>query len=92
MKGLDKLFLAHKMLLEELISEIKDEKIDDERPFLEITFFNGLLLYIRYNDYNEYSYQLIYSQDYLDRIRYDNFDDRWEVKSKPHYFHPQGRE
>ncbi len=92
MKALDKLFLARKMLLEELISKIKDEKIDDERPFLKITFFNGLILYIRYNDYNEYSYQLIYSQDHLDRIRYDNFDDRWEVKSKHHHFHPKGRE
>jgi hypothetical protein len=92
LKALDKLFIARKMLLEEFISEIKDEKIDDERPYLKITFFNGLILYIRYNDYNEYSYQLIYSQDYLDRIRYDNFDDRWEVKSRPHHFHPQGKE
>ncbi|MHA1660099.1 MAG: toxin-antitoxin system TumE family protein [Promethearchaeota archaeon] len=90
MKGLDKLIVARKRLLNELLTEIKDEYIDDERPFLKITFFKGLILYIRYNDYDEYSYQLVFSQKPLDRIRYDNYDDMWKVKSKPHHFHPRG--
>ncbi|MHA1490211.1 MAG: toxin-antitoxin system TumE family protein [Promethearchaeota archaeon] len=90
MKGLDKLIVARKRLLNELLTEIKDEYIDDERPFLKITFFKGLILYIRYNDYDEYSYQLVFSQKPLDRIRYDNYDDMWKVKSKPHHFHLRG--
>ena len=87
--GLDKLNVARKILLEDLLPKIKNEYIDDERPFLEISFFKGLILYIRYNDYEEYSYQLIYSQNPLDRIRYDNYDDMWNVKSKPHHYHPR---
>lgn len=89
MKGFDKIITARKILLNALLSEIKSEYIDDERPFLKITFFKALVLYIRYNDYDEYSYQLIYSQKPLDRIRCDNYDDMWNVKSKPHHFHPR---
>jgi len=88
--GFDKLIVARKILLENLLPKIKNEYVDDERPFLEISFFKGLFLYIRYNDYEENSYQLIYSQKPLDRIRYDNYDDMWNVKSKPHHFHPKG--
>ena len=72
MTGLDKLTAARKLLLDELLSEIKDEYIDDERPFLKITFFIGLILYIRYNNYDEYSYQVVFSQEPFDRFRYDN--------------------
>ena len=61
-----------------------------QQYIIKITFFKGLVLYIRYNDYDEYSYQLIYSQKKLDRIRYDNYDDIWNVISKPHHFHPKG--
>jgi hypothetical protein len=88
--GFEKLLAARKILLGRLLSEIKDEYIDDERPFLKITFFKGIVLYIRYNDYDEYSYQIVYSQEPLDRIRYDNYDDLWNVKSKPNHFHPKG--
>ena len=90
MIGIDKLRAARKLILNELLSEIKDEYIDDEHPFLKITFFKGLVLYIRYNDYDEYSYQLIFSQEPLDRICYDNYEDIWKEKSRPHHFHPRG--
>ena len=90
MKGQDKLIVARKIILENLLPKIKNEYIDDERPVLKITFFKGLVLYIRYNDYDEYSYQLIYSQKKFDRIRYDNYDDIWNVISKPHHYHPKG--
>ena len=90
MTGIEKLTIARKLLLNELLSEIKEEYIDSERPFLKITFFQGLVLYIRYNDYGEYSYQLIFSSEPLDRIRYDNYDDMWKVNSKPHHFHSLG--
>ncbi len=86
----DKLIAARRILLNNLLPKIKNEYIDDDRPFLKITFLKGLVLYIRYNDYDEYSYQLIFSQKPLDRIRYDNYDDMWNVKSKPHHYHPKG--
>jgi len=63
--GIEKLTIARKFLLNELLSEIKEEYIDSERPFLKITFFQGLVLYIRYNDYGEYSYQLTFSSELL---------------------------
>ena len=88
--GQEKLIVARKILLDTLLPKIKNEYIDDDRPFLKIVFFNGSLLYIRYNDHFEYSYQLIYSQKPLDRIRYDNYDDMWNVISKSHHFHPKG--
>ena len=90
MTGIDKLKIARKLILTEILTEIKEIIIDDERPFLKITFFKGLVLYIRYNDYEEYSYQLIFSQEPLDRIRYDNYDDLWNIKTKPHHYHPKG--
>ena len=39
------------------------------------------------NDYDEYSYQIVFSQQPLDRIRFDNYDAHWEVKSSPHHVH-----
>ncbi len=50
-------------------------KVDEERPLLTIYFKNGIYLYIRYNDFGEYSYQIMVSQDKYDRICYDNYDD-----------------
>ena len=90
MTAIEKLTTARSFILNKLLSEIKEEYIDDERPFLKIAFLKGLILYIRYNDYDEYSYQLTFSQEPLDRIRYDNYDENWEVNSKPHHFHPRG--
>lgn len=57
-----------------------------------ITFLSGYKLYIRYNDYDEYFYQLIFSQKPYDRIRFDNFDDRWDVPTRPHHYHPRGQQ
>ena len=49
--GQDKLIVVRKILLDNLLPKIKNEYIDDDRPFLKIVFFNGLILYIRYNDH-----------------------------------------
>ncbi len=56
-----------------------------------MTFFKGIGIYIRYNDFEEYSYQIVFSQEFLDRIRYDNYDEMWNVNSKPHHLHPRGK-
>lgn len=53
-------------------------------------FTKGYNLYIRYNDFGEYSYQLQFSSKKHDRIRYDNFDDKWLVTTKPNHFHRRG--
>ena len=50
----------------------------------------GFRLYIRYNDYGEYSYQLIFSQKPNDRLRFDNYDNVWKVSTHPHHFHQRG--
>lgn len=90
MSARDKILIALELLLENLLTEIKEVFLDDVRPALKILFLRGFNLYIRYNDFNEYSYQLIFSQDPFDRIRFDNFDDHWDVESRPHHFHPRG--
>jgi len=56
---------------------------------LTIHFKRGFILFIQYNDFNEYSYQIHFSQKPNDFIRFDNYDDRWNVKTKPHHLHPR---
>lgn len=73
----------------EVLSEIKDILTDDERPLLIISFLKGFTLYLRFNDFDEYSYQINFSQKINDRIRFDNYDDRWPVSTHPHHLHPQ---
>jgi hypothetical protein len=51
------------------------------------SFTKEVRLYIRYNDYNEYSYHIQYSPEKYDRIRFDNFDKEWDVKTRPHHLH-----
>ena len=74
---------------------VKEQKYMQEIDFLKgkliITFrMNGYSLYIRYNDFEEYSYQFMYSKKENDRFRYDNYDDRWNIKTRPHHFHARG--
>ena len=56
---------------------------------LKLTFTTGSKLFIRYNEFEEYGYQLVISKKKYDTIRFDNFDDRWPVPSRPHHFHPK---
>ncbi|MFW9924830.1 MAG: DUF6516 family protein, partial [Candidatus Thorarchaeota archaeon] len=46
--------------------------------------------YIQFNDFNEYSYHIQFTQKTNDFLRDDNYDDHWDVPSKPHHFHPRG--
>ena len=70
---------------------IQEISIDNNRPLLKITFFRGIVLHIRYNDYDEYSYQLNFSQEPDDRLRFDNYDAKWFVSTRPHHYHPRGK-
>jgi hypothetical protein len=47
-------------------------------------------LFIRYNDFGEYTYLALFSQVPDDLFRFDNYDDVWPVKTKPHHFHERG--
>ncbi|MCE7743670.1 MAG: hypothetical protein GPJ52_00900 [Candidatus Heimdallarchaeota archaeon] len=87
-----KLLRARELLINQFLSEIYEIILDDDRPILTIKFRKGFILYIRYNDFDEYSYQILFSQKKFDRIRYDNYDDKWNVSSKPHHFHPRNKQ
>ncbi len=87
---LSKLQKAVIILQEKLSISIFSQTFSEERPVLTIEFVNGLILYIRYNDFDEYSYQLNFSNRKFDRIRYDNYDQQWKVNTAPHHLHRRG--
>ncbi len=58
---------------------------------LTIRFKLGFTLYIQYNDFKEYSYHIQFTQKPNDFIRFDNYDDRWDIISKHHHLHPRGK-
>jgi hypothetical protein len=82
-----KLDIAQSIIQKHFLEKITLTQRHANRPVLKFIFFNNITLYIRFNDYGEYSYQIIYSHDKYDRIRFDNFDGHWNVSSKPHHFH-----
>jgi hypothetical protein len=75
----------------ELTQNIQSMDLLDEHFMLKVIFDQGSLLFIRYNQFHEYSYQFFFSQQKNDYIRYDNFDDRWNVASRPHHFHDRNK-
>lgn len=87
----EKLQEALRVLQEDFHKHIISHILSEEKPVLRIEFVNSLVLYIRYNDFNEYSYQLNYSRNKYDRIRYDNYDRHWKVKTTPHHLHERGK-
>ena len=60
-----------------------------EQNQLKFDLRDGSRLYIIYNDVNEYAYQLSFSYDPLDRIRFDSMDKNWPTSNPPHHFHPR---
>ena len=84
----EKIIAARGLLIPKILSHVQEEHVDEERPLLKITFSSGYELFIRYNDYEEYSYHVNFSTESLDRLRFDNYDDHWPVSTRPHHFHP----
>ena len=84
-----KLQEARKLLIDALQAEIIDMELNTSIYQLKLIFTTGAQLFIRYNEFEEYGYQLIISKMKYDAIRFDNFDDRWPVSSKPHHLHPK---
>lgn len=58
---------------------------------MQFEFRQGFTLFIRYNDFDQYSYHIQFSKSKFNRIRYDNYDDTWDVMSRPHHFHPKNK-
>jgi len=88
MKGNEKLLIAKEFLEKNLANKIKKISLDFTYKQLHVTFFDGIQLYVVYNDHDEYSYSIIFSKLELDRCRFDNYDDHWNVSTRPHHFHP----
>ena len=56
-------------------------------PRIKLEIEDNVIVYLRYNDHKEYSYQIIFSNEKNDWIRFDNYDEHWDVSSKPNHKH-----
>lgn len=89
MLGFVKIEIARKILDIKLHEVITNVIFDNQIPKISIALRNGMKIFLRYNNYNQYSYTIYFSESELDRCRFDNYDERWEVQTKPHHFHPR---
>ena len=80
---------AYDIISKELRGFTSEIDMDEDTGRLRIKMKSGITVFIRYNNYNQYSYVVLFSSQSLDRVRFDNFDDRWEVTSKPNHTHPR---
>ena len=81
---------ARALFVNQLGDSIREDEIDETISQLKITLKSGVILYIKYNEFGEYGYQIIYSPRKNDFSRFDNFDDKWDVSTKPHHLHERG--
>ena len=89
MSGIIKLERSKLILEKELSYSLENFYFEPKLARIRIEQRDGILLYIQYNNYNEYSYSIIFSKMLLDRCRFDNYDDKWNVSSRPNHFHPR---
>ncbi|MFO8020736.1 MAG: DUF6516 family protein [Promethearchaeia archaeon] len=78
---------ARSIIIELLADEIRSDELSEDYAQLKIVLKSGVVVYIRYNEYGEYGYQIKYSPLKNDFSRFDNFDNRWDVSTSPHHFH-----
>ncbi|TXT59552.1 MAG: hypothetical protein BAJALOKI3v1_1050002 [Promethearchaeota archaeon] len=78
---------ARVLIVDLLSDEIRSDKLSENLSQLKVLLKSGIIIYISYNEYGEYGYQINYSPEKNDFSRFDNFDDRWNVSTKPHHFH-----
>ena len=89
LKADEKIIQASEIFDKQLISLIISKEIDSEENKLKIDLKDSIVVYIQYNNHDQYSYHVIFSNAKLDRCRFDNYDAHWNVESKPHHFHPR---
>ncbi len=82
---------AKRLILESLDPQITHFLYQENHNQHKYTFRDGSTLYIVYNRKGDYAYQLLFSSQPLDRVRFDSLDKKWDVDTKPHHFHPKGR-
>ena len=89
MAAIDKLITAKTLLQHQIKDNILIISLNFEKKRLFALLNDGIEIRMVYNNYDEYSYSIIYSKLELDRIRFDNYDKIWEVSTKPHHYHPR---
>jgi hypothetical protein len=87
--ALELIFQARKIFYGNFSDQIQSSWINTKNYSMKIQLRKSILVYIRYNNYNQYSYVIQFSRKKYDRIRFDNYDDRWPVKTAPHHCHPR---
>ncbi|TFG19435.1 MAG: hypothetical protein EU530_06230 [Promethearchaeota archaeon] len=81
---------VRKLLLKSLEFEINYSEINEDLSQLKVLLKSGIIIYIKYNQFGEYGYQILYSRKRADWSRFDNYDDRWDVETRPHHLHERG--
>ena len=89
MKSIQKLLLAKMQFERNLSVYLKNIVFELKLARIVVELRDGIKIFIRFNNHNQYSYSIIFSIMELDRCRFDNYDVRWEVSTKPHHFHPR---
>lgn len=89
MSSLKKLNITKSLIEKELFIFLKSLKFEPKFARISVILRDNVHLFIRYNNHDEYSYNILFSKVDLDRCRFDNFDARWDISSKPHHFHPR---
>ncbi len=89
MLGLKQLDKVKLLLHQHLSILLKTINFEPKLARIHVMWRDNIQIFIRYNNYGEYSYSIIFSKAELDRSRYDNYFDRWDVISRPHHFHPR---
>ena len=89
MSAISKLLEA-KVIFEQLFDkDINSLDFNQDSRKIHIILRDGIEIYIIYNDHGQYGYNILFSNLDLDRCRFDNYDDKWDVDSCPHHFHPR---
>ncbi|MEX2679968.1 MAG: DUF6516 family protein [Candidatus Sigynarchaeota archaeon] len=92
MNGIDKLRRAREILETELATSVISSELNARLKRFRGILRDGTTIYVQYNDHDEYIYSIFYSSQELDRVRFDNFDNLWNVPTKPHHVHPRYKE
>ena len=87
MSSIKKLEHTKLIIEKELSIYLKNLYFEPKLARIHIILRDETQLFIQYNNHNEYAYSIIFSKIELDRVRFDNYDDRWNVSTKPHHFH-----
>lgn len=78
---------AEQILIQHLSSFITKSELSETLSQFLIEFINGVRLYVRYNAFGEYGYQILVYDRKIPFYRFDNFDDHWNISTKPHHLH-----